>query len=322
MDTTLYYATIGIPLWAFILDCLLGDPHTKYHPVALIGRTIAFFEKIFYFSYDSNKKKILYGLIIVLAVLSVVLFVGSLFLLLVSLWAPWGAIVGQVIILYICISPRSLGGAALGIASLIRMGKTDKARQKVGYIVGRDTDALDEEEICRATIETVAENTVDGVLAPLLFFAFFGPLGTLFYRTVNTMDSMLGYKNKKYLYFGRVAARLDDLVNLIPARITFLLVLLASFLLRRNTKNGWRIVMRDAKKHPSPNSGYAEAAFAGVLGIRLGGYNQYGKESSFRAYMGDSQKPLKAVHISRTVLLMYMTTILGVCLTIALHTAF
>ena len=224
----------------------------------------------------------------------------------------------QVIIVYITISPRSLASAGLELAQLLQKGDLTEARRKVGWIVGRDTTELDESEITRATIETVAENTVDGIISPLLFFAVFGPLGALFYRTANTMDSMLGYKNEKYLYFGRIAARFDDVLNWIPARITFLLYILTAFVLRHDWRNAWRIGIRDAHKHPSPNGGYAEAPVAGALHIRLGGYNKYGDTMTFRAYMGDPDTKMRGVHIQKTIGMMYVCSLLGVVISAVL----
>ena len=167
----------------------------------------------------------------------------------------------------------------------------------------------------RATVETVAENTIDGILSPLFFFALGGAPLAACYRAANTLDSMIGYKNDKYLYFGRFAARLDDVLNYIPARIGALLYILMAALLRYDWKGAWRIVRRDASKHPSPNGGYAEAAVAGALGIRLGGYNSYFGKVSFRAYMGDPRHELGPGHIRQAVHLMYAVALSAAALT-------
>ena len=177
-------------------------------------------------------------------------------------------------------------------------------------IVGRDTSVLDAAGVTRAAVETIAENTSDGVIAPMLYTAIGGPVLGFVYKAVNTMDSMLGYKNDKYLYFGRAAARLDDVLNYIPARITGILLVLAAGILRLDMKNAWRIMRRDAAQHPSPNGGFPEAATAGALGIRLGGMNSYFGKPHFRAYMGDPLETLAAPHITGAIRLMYTATVL------------
>lgn len=304
------YAMWGIPLWAFLLDCIIGDPRTGWHPVVLIGNTISFFENILYFKSESNIKKFFFGTLTVIAVLGFVTGIGTIILLIAYLGGVWGHVIINTVMLYICITPRSLAEAGAEIAKLLRTKNLETARFKLSWIVGRDTQDLDESEITRGAIETIAENTVDGIIAPIFYFILFGPLGALIYRTANTMDSMLGYKNNKYLYFGRFAARLDDVLNYIPARITFILLLLSSWLLRKDTKKAWYIGLRDAHKHPSPNGGFAEAPVAGALHIRLGGYNKYGEDMTFREYMGDALVPLKAMHIGMTIKLMYGATLL------------
>lgn len=193
---------------------------------------------------------------------------------------------------------------------LLQEGDIAGARKAVGMIVGRDTAALEEAEIARAAVETVAENTVDGVIAPVFCYLAGGlPLAVL-YRASNTMDAMIGYRNAKYLYFGRIAARLDDVLNFIPARITGMLFVCAAFLLGKDAAGAWRMLWMDASKHPSPNGGYAEAPVAGALGIRLGGENRYFGEVHFRAYMGEPKQPITAATIRDTVRLMYTATLL------------
>ncbi len=307
-----------IPLWAFLLDCLIGDPRSKYHPVVLMGQVISYLEHLLYAKHDKPRIQFLYGLLTVALTLLIVTGVGFLLLLVAGAINYWVAYGLEIIMLYSTISPRSLATAGAELAGFLAAGNLQEARRKVGWIVGRDTTELDESEITRATIETVAENTVDGIVSPLLFFAVFGPLGALAYRAANTMDSMLGYKNERYLYFGRAAARFDDILNFIPARITLLLYLLSAKILKHDAKNAWRIAKRDAAKHPSPNGGYAEAPVAGALHIRLGGYNKYGDQMTFRAYMGDPDVKMKGLHIKKTIGMMYVCTFLAVLLTMAI----
>lgn len=314
MELFTTHAYYFMPLWALLLDLLLGDPRSNWHPVVLIGKVISFYEKIFYHRSDTPAGKLKYGAVTVLATLLTVWLVGYFLISLANGIYFWLGYAVQVFILYITISPRSLSEAGFELSCLLQQNNIKQARYKVGWIVGRDTSELDESEITRATIETVSENTVDGIISPLFFFALCGPLGALLYRTANTMDSMLGYKNDRYLYFGRIAARLDDVLNLVPARLTFLLFCFSAFILGYDAKKAWYIGLRDARKHPSPNGGYAEAPVAGALHIRLGGYNKYGDRMTFREYMGDPLVAMKGVHILRTIRLMYTATVIGVVL--------
>jgi adenosylcobinamide-phosphate synthase len=208
------------------------------------------------------------------------------------------------------ISPKSLAAAGKELYDYLAADDLEQARYKVGWIVGRDTDKLTPGEVSRATIETIAENTVDGVIAPLFYFAIGGVPLAFLYRAVNTLDSMVGYKNDRYMYFGRVAARTDDVLGYIPARITGLLFVVSAFILGYDGKKAWQILRRDAAKHPSPNGGWAEATVAGALHIRLGGYNSYFGRVHFREYMGDPVEELGLDHIMKTIRLMYTDTIL------------
>ena len=306
LDWFKHYNYICIPIFAFIIDTIIGDPNSKFHPVALIGRIISFYEAVFYKETDNDTKKLWYGGITVGFILLTIYIIASLLLWIGSLIDEWVEYAIQVLIVYITISPRSLGAAGFEINRLLKQGKIKDARHRVSWIVGRDTDDLDESEITRATVETIAENTVDGIVSPLFFFILGGPVGAILYRTANTMDSMLGYKNKKYMFFGRVAARLDDILNWIPARLTFILLVISAFILRFDGKSAFRIGFRDAAKHPSPNGGYAEAPVAGALHIRLGGYNQYFKKMTFREYMGDA---LETLNLS-SIIMIIITTII------------
>lgn len=311
------YSYFCIPCLAFILDSIVGDPKSKFHPVALIGRIISFYEAVFYKETDNDTKKLWYGGITVGFILLTIYIIVSLLLWMAALVNEWVYYVLEILILYITIAPRSLGSAGFEIIQLLKQGDIKEARTRVSWIVGRDTDHLDESEITRATVETISENTIDGIIAPLFFFIIAGPMGAMMYRTVNTMDSMMGYKNDKYLFFGRVAARLDDILNWIPARLTFVLFVITAFILRFDSSAAWRMGMRDAKKHPSPNGGYAEAPVAGALHIRLGGFNQYFGQMTFREYMGDPIEEMNRHHITRTIYMMYGATILMVILTTA-----
>ena len=293
----------------------MGDPRSKYHPVVLIGNCISFYEHLLYKKNTIARNQILLGISTVLLVLMTVMLILTGLLFIGGTIHPIGYFIVSLLSLYIAISPRCLAEAGIEIANLLRKQDISEARRKVGWIVGRKTSELDESEITRATIETVAENTVDGIISPLFWFVLLGPWGAIGYRAINTMDSMLGYKNERYLYFGRFAARLDDVVNYIPARITCVLFVTASFLCGKDWKHAIRIATRDAHKHPSPNGGYAEAPVAGALHIRLGGQNVYHDKVTFRAYMGDPITSMVGKHIYQTIYLMYTVSILGVALT-------
>lgn len=305
-----------IPMWALLLDALIGDPNSKYHPVVGIGKVISFYENLLYMRSDTPKKKVMYGGIAVCMTLLTVVIIASILIYIASLIATWAAYIIQVLLVYVSISPRSLAEAGYRIATLLKNNDIEQARVRVGWIVGRRTDELDESEITRATIETIAENTVDGIVSPLLFFAVFGPVGAIFYRAANTLDSMMGYKNDRYIFFGRIAAKFDDFTNYIPARISFILLVIAAYICGFDYKQAWKLGLRDAHKHPSPNGGYAEAPVAGALHIRLGGYNQYFDTVTFREYMGEAQETMRGIHIYRTIRLMYTASILAGILSI------
>ncbi|MBE8952528.1 MAG: cobalamin biosynthesis protein CobD [Quinella sp. 1Q7] len=300
-----------IAVVAFLIDALLGDPRSKFHPVVMMGNLISLLEKILRRELDSPLLQIFKGTLLVGAVVVVAYVVGfAVELLSHAMPALAAQVFIQALVLSFMISPRTLGDAAREIFYLLESENLPRAREKVGWIVGRDTANLNEAEVSRATVETVAENTVDGVISPLFYFAVGGLPLAVAYRAINTMDSMLGYKNEKYFYFGRVAARLDDVANFIPARLTGLLFVGAAIVLHLDWRNAFNMMRRDASKHPSPNGGWAEATVAGALNIRLGGTNYYFGEPHFRAYMGEPNEILEAAHILGAIRLMYTATIL------------
>ncbi len=303
---------IAVAAGAFLLDCLLGDPKGKWHPVVGIGRIITFFENRLYRAQDTDEAKLIKGGWLTAGTLCAAAAAAAVLLWLSTLVGWYWYLCMQIVLLYCTIAPRSLAEAGLELYHLLQKNDILEARRKVGWIVGRDTQDLDEGEITRATIETVAENIVDGIISPLFYYFVFGVMGAVLYRAANTMDSMVGYKNERYLFFGRIAAKLDDALNYIPARLTFLLLVCAAFLVRRDWKNALRIGLRDASRHPSPNGGYAEAPTAGALHIRLGGMNYYGGQPNFRAYMGDPDNALSRKYIIQTIQLMYVSTVLGI----------
>lgn len=296
---------------ALLFDAMIGDPRSKFHPVVLMGKLISFLEKRLLRTEDSPLKKVCKGGVLVYAVVISVMLIGVGIELLTREISNLAAqIFIQALVLSFMISPKSLAREGYGIYLLLEHDELDYARKKVSWIVGRDTENLNEAEVTRATVETVSENTVDGIISPLFFFAIGGIPLAMFYRAVNTMDSMIGYKSEKYFFFGQIAAKLDDVANYIPARITGLLFVCSAFLLQLDYKNAFAMMKRDAKKHPSPNGGWAEATVAGALNVRLGGTNYYFGEPHFRAYMGEPNESLEASHILGAIRLMYTATIL------------
>lgn len=299
---------IFLPLAAILFDGMIGDPRSSSHPVVLIGRLIAAGEKFLLRPKASPLVKQTCGALLVVGVLGITYGLTWYICLFFNSLEPWADWLSQAVLLSFVISPRSLAESGLEIKMLLERHKIKEARHKLSWIVGRDTEKLTTPEITRATVETVAENIVDGIISPL-FYAVIGGLPLAFlYRAVNTLDSMIGYKNEKYSDFGKVAARLDDVFNYIPARLTGLLLFIAVFLLHENSQESWRILRRDASRHPSPNSGIPESIVAGALNVQLGGTNYYGGVLSERATMGDPVKVLQPMHIAHTIRIMYVTT--------------
>jgi len=301
-----------LPLLAVILDRLIGDPRSTFHPVVMIGHLIAFLERKLLNIHSSPILKNLAGALLVILVLGTTYGLVWWIMELLSNIHPWAEFIGGALLLSFTIAPNSLAKAGHEIHHYLLTGDLEKARYKVGWIVGRDTDQLTVAEVTRGTVETIAENIVDGIISPLFYFVIGGVPLAFLYRAVNTLDSMVGYKNNKYEDFGMVAARVDDVFNYIPARLTGILLVIAAFFLRFSAIGTMTAIWRDAAKHPSPNSGFAEAGVAGALGIRLGGVNYYGGVVSRRAYMGTELMQLAPIHIKQTIQMMYTATSLFV----------
>ncbi|TEB06800.1 cobalamin biosynthesis protein [Pelotomaculum schinkii] len=295
---------------AYLLDLVLGDPHGWPHPVVLIGKVISSLEAGVRRFFRSPTALLVCGALVA------VIVAGGSWLVTACLvrWSYainyWFGSVLTVWIIYTTIAAKSLAAAACDVYNSLQKGNLAEARRKVGWIVGRDTEQMDAADVTRATVETVAENIVDGIVSPVFYALLGGAPLAMAYRAINTLDSMLGYKNERYINFGKASARLDDIANYIPARITGFLILAASWLLGMNTKGAISSMLRDSSSHPSPNSGIPEAAVAGSLEIRLGGLNYYQGSPSFRAYMGEDLAPLKPFHILQTVKIMYVTATL------------
>ena len=282
------------------LDLILGDPHWFPHPVRGLGWIVQRSETLWR---GATLPPRLAG---ILFACSVVSFASMIVLAtLPGLAAFW---------IYSLLAIRSLDGESANVIAALKDDDRDEARRRLSYIVGRDTGSLDEQEILRATIETMAENLSDGIIAPLFFLAIAGPVGMAAYKTINTLDSMVGYRNARYREFGWASARLDDLANFVPARITALLIWLCAPLAGGNIWRSIAITMRDARHQPSPNAGYPEAAMAGALGIQLGGLNFYQGVPSRKPYLGDPRRPLKIALFSRARRLLYACAFVSIAI--------
>lgn len=301
----------------YLWDLIFSEPKRIIHPVVLIGNLISLIEKLLYKEESSNKAKFIKGIVLNILVLYIVFFAVFIIVKVALYINFYFYILISGILVSFTISTESLKKVAMEIHNLLKDGNIIEAREKVGMIVGRDTENLDEKEISRAVIETVAENIVDGITSPLFYGMIGGAPLAFLYRAVNTLDSMVGYKNNRYLFFGRFSAKIDDVFNYIPARITSLLIILVSYIYPSlNGKNAFRTVINDAKKHPSPNGGYTEGAAAGALEIRLGGENYYFGEKSTREFMGENIQEINKDKIPQVVNIMYMTTFTWVTLTL------
>jgi adenosylcobinamide-phosphate synthase len=295
-------------LVAFILDLLLGDPRRLPHPVVGIGRLVSSLET---WLYDGCLPRRQGGLLLVLSTLVVVASVGWFGLAVAGSVHSWLGHLLAIWLGYSCLALRELHKQSQRVVDAVAMGDLVEARGALAMIVGRETTDLDEQGVLRACVETVAENTSDALVAPLIYLGLFGPLGGLLYKAINTMDSMIGYRNERYQEFGWAAAKLDDWANWLPARLTGFLLVLVSGLLGLNGWQSWRVMLRDARKHDSPNAGYPEAAAAGALGVQLGGPAQYFGEQIDKPTFGDADRALTVELFRKMVYLMYGTALMA-----------
>lgn len=296
---------------AFGLDLLLGDPHSWPHPIKAIGHLIAWLTKKFNqpaFSTSRRKQ---------LGVLTWLITVGGAGLIIAGIM--WLAAINDYLYMavgtylcYTCLSARQLAIETEKIMKSLQNNDLQMARHQVGMIVGRDTDSLSAEEVTKAAIETVAENTSDGVIAPLFYLVIGGPVLGMMYKAINTLDSMIGYRNEKYRAFGEFSAKVDDIANYLPARITWLLLIISSWLLHDDTKEAIAVGERDCEKHLSPNSAFSEAVVAGALHLQLGGPHYYFGQLVRKPYIGNDHLVIAANwHLKRTITMLYMSSVIG-----------
>ena len=307
----LWPLTLLSVLAGFLIDCILGDPAWLLHPVVLIGKLISLSEKVLRKLFaKTDRGAFRAGLLmaVLVPILSASVCFGILFGL--YLLSPWAYFAMSSIMCWQCFAARCLAKEANKVTKALETEGLEAGRKQIAMLVGRDTQTLSEEQVLKATVETVAENASDGVIAPMLFMVLFGAVGGFFYKAVNTMDSMVGYKNDRYLYFGRAAAKLDDAMNFLPSRMSALAMIAVAPLVKLDGKNAFRIWKRDRRKHASPNSAQTESVAAGALHVELAGPASYFGKLVEKPAIGDDDRPIERADVKRTNRLMYGASIL------------
>ncbi|WP_419725496.1 adenosylcobinamide-phosphate synthase CbiB [Terrisporobacter petrolearius] len=295
----------------YALDLIIGDPYSFPHPVRFIGKLISFVEKQIRKIATSEKALKIAGFFLWFVVVGVTLGSTSIVLRLFQ-FNKIAYFLANSILIYTTLATKCLKDESKKIYKVLKTGDLDKSRIQLSYIVGRDTTNLSEKEIVRATVETVAENTVDGIIAPL-FYGFIGgaPLA-MAYKAINTLDSTVGYKNDKYYYLGFASAKIDDIANYIPARLGVILLSIGSLFVGFYFKDALKIGIRDRKNHKSPNCAFSEGAVAGALGIQLGGTNVYFGKEVYKPTIGDKKREIEIEDIVRTNKIMYSSSIISI----------
>lgn len=316
------YSFIALVI-GFLLDLILGDPYWLWHPIRGIGNLISVTEKLLRRIFPKTKQgELLAGVLLVILVVGISAGIPTVLLVLVFRWNRYAGILLEAIMCYQLLATKSLKVESMKVHNALQAGDLEGGRKAVSMIVGRDTKPLSQEGIVKAAVETVAENTSDGSIAPIIYMAIGGPILGFCYKAVNTMDSMVGYKNDKYLYFGRAAAKLDDLLNYIPARISAYLMIGAAAIRGLPAKKAWSIYRRDRYNHASPNSAHTEAVTAGALEIQLAGDAYYFGKLYPKKTIGDNIRPVEIADIKKANELLYITAILGLLLCAGLKLLF
>ena len=305
--------TLVIKIWiAYILDLIFGDPQNIIHPVQIIGKIISLGEKILLKEKSGSRYKFFAGIILNIFVVSITYRLTCLIYKSSKTSGVFTLI--EIYLMYTVFSVNSLAREGNRVYNILKEGNIEKARKDLSYLVSRDTETMDEKIIIRSTMETISENTVDGIVAPM-FYMFLGGLPlAMTYKAINTLDSMVGYKNEKYMDFGKFSAKIDDIANFIPARITGFLIVAASMILRYNYKNSLKIFIRDRKNHSSPNSAHAEASVAGALGVQFGGRVSYFGKEADKPTIGDKIKDFELEDIKKNIKIMYITSFLSLAI--------
>lgn len=299
-------------LIGYLLDLTFGDPYNLPHPIRFIGMLISKSETLLRNIFPKNSKGELVGgafMPIIVVGLSTIIS-----LIIIKISYKINLIVGIVVESIICyqmLATKCLKDESMKVYKSLKDNDLTLARKNVSMIVGRDTQNLDVTGITKATVETIAENTSDGIVAPMIYMALFGAVGGVFYKSVNTLDSMIGYKNDKYLYFGRISAKLDDILNYIPSRVSAIFVIVATFFLNLDYKSAFRIWKRDCRNHPSPNSAQTESAFAGALNVQLAGDMYYFGKLYHKKTIGDNTRPIQIEDIKISNNILYLTSFIS-----------
>ena len=295
-----------IKIWiAYVLDLIFGDPQNVVHPVQVIGKIISAGEKVLL----RKKYKFLAGA--VLNIFTVSITYTSMYLISKSVKISVFFMIIEIYLMYTIFSINSLAREGNRVYRILKEGDIEKARKDLSYLVSRDTETMDEKMIIRSTMETISENTVDGIVAPMFYMFLGGMPLAMAYKAINTLDSMVGYKNEKYMDFGKFSAKVDDVANFIPARITGILIVLASMILGYDYKNSLKIFIRDRKNHSSPNSAHSEASVAGALGVQFGGKVSYFGKEIDKPTIGDKTKEFELEDIRKNIRIMYVTSFLS-----------
>lgn len=304
--------TLVIKIWiAYVLDLILGDPQNIIHPVQIIGKMIDIGEKsLLGKKYKSDRKyKFFAGMILNITVIS--LTYGITYLIRRTSENSIIFTVAEIYLMYTVFSINSLAREGNRVYNILKEGNVERARKDLSYLVSRDTETMDEKMIIRSTMETISENTVDGIVAPMMYMFLGGLPLSMTYKAINTFDSMVGYKNEKYMDFGKFSAKLDDVANFIPARMTGILIVIASMILGYDYKNSLKIFIRDRKNHSSPNSGHAEAGVAGALGVQFGGRVSYFGKEVDKPVIGDKTNDFELEDIKKNIKIMYAASFLS-----------
>ncbi len=307
----MYRIFYGAMLAGFLIDCVLGDPAGLPHPVVFIGKAISFFEKKYRSMFpETEKGERRAGLCMNLTVLLLTALLSSAFVFISKAINDWLCFAVCTVMSWQIFAAKCLADESKKVLKALNEEGLEAGRRQVGMLVGRDTENLTEEQVVKAAVETVAENTSDGVIAPMLWMLIGGPIGGFIYKAVNTMDSMVGYKNDRYINFGRFSAKLDDAANFIPSRISALAMTAAAFICGLDGKEAFRIWRRDRRNHSSPNSAQTESACAGALGVQLGGNAYYFGKLYEKPTMGDPKRPVEGEDICRACRLMYGASVI------------
>ena len=304
--------TLVIKIWiAYVLDLIFGDPQNIIHPVQIIGKMVNIGEKsLLGKKYKSDRKyKFFAGMILNITVIS--LTYGITYLIRRTSENSIIFTVAEIYLMYTIFSINSLAREGNRVYNILKEGNIERARKDLSYLVSRDTETMDEKMIIRSTMETISENTVDGIVAPMLYMFLGGLPLSMTYKAINTFDSMVGYKNEKYMDFGKFSAKLDDVANFIPARITGILIVIGSIILGYDYKNSLKVFIRDRKNHSSPNSGHAEAGVAGALGVQFGGRVSYFGKEVDKPVIGDKIKDFELEDIKKNIKIMYIASFLS-----------